>query len=206
MMTKENLTEIGKYLKSKNLSSAVFAEVYDHFVMQISELMYDQENSFPEAFLQTKVNWQNELKMVKADLFSFKRIAEIEKGVLQGRFRRMMMIASGFSLVLGTIFYFNEHVYLYMQGALIMTHLLFLIYHFVFRKMSLSEYQKMAFHPLLLRNLLLMLLILPLTNIIFSTTKNLWEFPLNHMFVTFSVILQIQLLNFRTKKINVLMV
>lgn len=56
MMTKENLTEIEKYLKSKNLSSAVFAEVYDHFVIQISELMYNQENSFPEAFLQTKVN------------------------------------------------------------------------------------------------------------------------------------------------------
>lgn len=205
MMTKENLIEIEKYLKGKNLSSAVFAEVYDHFVMQISEFMVKSEISFQEAFLQTKINWQNELEMVKADLFSFKRIAKIEKGILQDRFKKMMMIAFLFSVIMGTVFYFNENVYLCFQGALIAMHVLFLMYHFVFRKMSFSEYQKMIFHPLLLRNLLLMLIILPLTNIIFSTTKNLWEFPLNHMFITFSVVLQIQLFYFRAKKINVLL-
>ncbi|WP_066682101.1 MULTISPECIES: hypothetical protein [unclassified Chryseobacterium] len=206
MMTKENLIEIEKYLKGKDLSSAVFAEVYDHFVMQISESMVKSEISFQEAFLQTKINWQNELEMVKADLFSFKRIAKIEKGILQDRFKKMMMIAFLSSVIMGTIFYFNENVYLCFQGALIAMHLLFLMYHFIFRKMSFSEYQKMIFHPLLLRNLLLMLIILPLTNIIFSTTKNLWEFPLNHMFITFSVVLQIQLFYFRAKKINVLLV
>ncbi|OBW39479.1 hypothetical protein AB670_04199 [Chryseobacterium sp. MOF25P] len=205
-MTKENLIEIEKYLKGKDLSSAVFAEVYDHFVMQISESMVKSEISFQEAFLQTKINWQNELEMVKADLFSFKRIAKIEKGILQDRFKKMMMIAFLSSVIMGTIFYFNENVYLCFQGALIAMHLLFLMYHFIFRKMSFSEYQKMIFHPLLLRNLLLMLIILPLTNIIFSTTKNLWEFPLNHMFITFSVVLQIQLFYFRAKKINVLLV
>jgi hypothetical protein len=206
MMTKENLIEIEKYLKGKNLSSAVFAEVYDHFVMQISELINKKDISFTEAFLQTKFNWQSELEMVKADLFSFKRIAKIEKGILQDRFKKMMMIAFLSSVIMGTVFYFNENVYLCFQGALIAMHLLFLMYHFVFRKMSFSEYQKMIFHPLLLRNLLLMLIILPLTNIIFSTTKNLWEFPLNHMFITFSVVLQIQLFYFRAKKINVLLV
>lgn len=206
MMTKENLIEIEKYLKGKNLSSAVFAEVYDHFVMQISELINKKDISFTEAFLQTKFNWQSELEMVKADLFSFKKIAKIEKGILQDRFKKMMMIAFVFSLIVGTVFYWNENIYLCVQGALIAMHLLFLMYHFIFRKMSFSEYQKMIFHPLLLRNLLLMLIILPLTNIIFSTTKNLWEFPLNHMFITFSVVLQIQLFYFRAKKINVLLV
>lgn len=204
MMTKENLMEIEKYLKSKNLSSAVFAEVYDHFVMQISELINKQEIGFHEAFLQTKVNWQNELEMVKADLFSFKRIAKIEKSILQHRFRRMMMISLVFSLIVGTVFYCNEDAYLYIQGALITAHLLFLMYHFIFRKMSFSEYQKMSFHPLLLRNLLLMLTILSI-NTMFFTTENLWKFPLNHMTVTFAVILQIQLLYFRVKKINVLL-
>jgi len=148
MMTKENLIEIEKYLKGKNLSSAVFAEVYDHFVMQISELVNKQEISFTEAFLQTKFNWQNELEMVKADLFSFKRIAKIEKSILQDRFKKMMMIALVFSLILGTVFYFNENVYLGVQGTLIVIYLLFLMYHFVFRKMSFSEYRKMSFHPL----------------------------------------------------------
>lgn len=204
MMTKENLIEIEKYLKSKNLSSDVFAEVYDHFVIQISELINKQEISFTEAFLQTKFNWQNELKMVKADLFSFKRIAKIEKSILQDRFKKMMMIAFVFSLILGTVFYFNENVYLGVQGTLIVIYLLFLIYHFIFRKMSFSEYTKMSFHPLLLRNVLLMIIILAV-NTMFFTTENLWNFPFNHMAVTFSVVLQVQLLYFRAKKINVLL-
>lgn len=204
MMTKENLIEIEKYLKGKNLSSAVFAEVYDHFVMQISELVNKQKISFTEAFLQTKFNWQNELKMVKADLFSFKRIAKIEKSILQDRFRKMMMISFVFSVIVGTLFYCNENVYLCVQGVLIIIHLFFLMYHFIFKKMRFSEYRKMSFHPLLLRNVLLMLIILAV-NTMFFTTENLWNFPLNHMAVTFSVVLQIQLLYFRAKKINVLL-
>lgn len=204
MMTKENLIEIEKYLKSKNLSSNVFAEVYDHFVMQISELINKQKISFQEAFLQTKVNWQSELEMVKADLFSFKKIAKIEKGILQDRFRKMMMISFVFSVIVGTLFYCNENIYLCVQGVLIIIHLFFLMYHFIFRKMRFSEYRKMSFHPLLLRNLLLMLIILSV-NTMFFTTENLWNFPFNHMAVTFSVMLQIQLLYFRVKKINVLL-
>jgi len=204
-MTKENLQEIEKYLKSKNLSAAVFVEVYDHFVMQISEMMNKKEISFPEAFIQTKINWQNELKMVKADLFSLKRIAKIEKSILQHRFRKMMTIAFVFSVVLGTIFYFNEITYLFVQGTLIVAHLMLMLYHLMFRKMSFKEYQKMSFHPLLLRYFTFVLIVLPLANMIFSTTENLWNFPLNHMAITFSVMSQIQLLYFKTKKVNVLL-
>lgn len=203
-MEKNQLIEIEKYLKSKNLSSSVFAEVYDHFVMQISDLMNGNKISFTEAFLQTKINWQSELEMVKADLFSFKRIAKIEKNILQYRFRKMMILSFVFSLIVGAVFYFNEDVYLVVQGTLITIHLLFLMYHFIFRKMSFSEYRKMSFHPLLLRNILLMLIILAV-NTMFFTTKNLWDFSFHHMAVTFSVMLQIQLLYFRTKKINVLL-
>ncbi|MFC0429050.1 hypothetical protein [Chryseobacterium scophthalmum] len=203
-MEKDQLIEIEKYLKSKNLSSAVFAEVYDHFVMQISEMINKQEIGFQEAFLQTKVNWQSELEMVKADLFSFKKIAKIEKGILQDRFRKMMMISFVFSVIVGTLFYCNENIYLCVQGVLIIIHLFFLMYHFILKKMRFSEYRKMSFHPLLLRNLLLMLIILSV-NTMFFTTENLWSFPFNHMAVTFSVVLQIQLLYFRAKKINVLL-
>ncbi|WP_265428657.1 hypothetical protein [Chryseobacterium sp. YIM B08800] len=203
-MEKNQLIEIEKYLKSKNLSSSVFAEVYDHFVMQISDLMNGNKISFTEAFLQTKINWQSELEMVKADLFSFKRIAKIEKNILQYRFRKMMILSFVFSLIVGAVFYFNEDIYLVVQGTLITIHLLFLMYHFIFRKMSFFEYRKMSFHPLLLRNILLMLIILTV-NTMFFTTKNLWDFSFHHMAVTFSVTLQIQLLYFRNKKINVLL-
>ncbi|MFL9834851.1 hypothetical protein [Chryseobacterium terrae] len=203
-MERSEFLEIEKYLKTKNLSSAVFAEVYDHFVMQISDLMNQNKISFQEAFLQTKINWQSELKMVKADLFSFKKIAKIEKGILQDKFSKMTVISFVSSLFIGALLYFNEDVYLVVQGVLITIHLLFLMYHFIFKKMSFSEYQKMSFHPLLLRNLLLMLIVISV-NTLFFTTENLWNFPLNHMIVTFSVVLQIQLLYFRTKKINILL-
>lgn len=204
MMTIENLQEIEKYLKSKNLSAAVFIEVYDHFVIQISSVMKD-ERSFSEAFIQTKINWQNELEMVKADVFSFKRIAKIEKSILQRRFRKRMVIAFVVSVFVGTVFYLDEFIYLFVQGGMITAHLMLMLYQFAFNKMSFKDHQKMTFHPLLLKCFTFILIPLPLLNILFSTTEDLWSFPLNHMAITFSVMLQIQLLYLRTRKVNILL-
>lgn len=204
-ITKENLQEIEKYLKSKNLSSAVFTEVYDHFVMQISDFMLKKEVGFQEAFIHTTINWQSELKMVRADIFSFRRIAKIEKNLLQMRFRKMMLLAFLFCLLSGTLFYLNEDLYLVIQGCFITLHLLFLLYSFIFGKLSFSDYQRISFHPLLLRSLLLILIIVPILNIAFKTHDHIWEFPLNHMALTFSVVLQTQLLYYRIKKVNILL-
>ncbi|OCK52347.1 hypothetical protein BA768_12190 [Chryseobacterium sp. CBo1] len=204
-MEKENLKQIEQYLKSKNLSSAIFTEVYDHFVMQISDFMLKKEVGFQEAFVHTTINWQSELKMVRADIFSFRRIAKIEKNLLQMRFRKMMLLAFLFCLLSGMMFYLNEDLYLVIQGCFIILHLLFLLYSFIFGKLSFSDYQRISFHPLLLRSLLLILIIVPILNIAFKTHDNIWEFPLNHMALTFSVVLQIQLLYYRIKKVNILL-
>lgn len=204
-MNKENLKQIEHYLKSKNLSSAIFTEVYDHFVMQISDFMLKKEVGFQEAFVHTTINWQSELKMVRADIFSFRRIAKIEKNLLQMRFRKMMLFAFLFCLLSGMIFYLNEDIYLVIQGCFIILHLFLLLYSFIFGKLSFSDYQRISFHPLLLRSLLLILIIVPLLNIAFKTHDNIWEFPLNHMALTFSVVLQTQLLYYRINKVNILL-
>jgi len=204
-MEKNQLLEIEKYLKSKNLSSAVFAEVYDHFVMQISESINKQEISFPEAFVQTQIKWQNELEMVKADLFSFKRIARIERDILQQRFRKIMLISlsvSAFAWIVSTI---SEDLYFGSMILMFAVYFMFSLYLFIFRKMKFSEYRQKNFHPLLIRNFLI--LFLPLS-IGYLLGYNLWDFldaKLSHLILIYCLMVHIQLLYFQNKKINILL-
>ncbi|HEX7870107.1 MAG TPA: hypothetical protein VF455_08330, partial [Chryseobacterium sp.] len=58
------------------------------------------------------------------------------------------------------------------------------------------------FHPLILRNLLLALLLIPIS---FLLDKNIWDSVLNQMILIFGISIQIQLLYYRTKKINILL-
>lgn len=204
-MTPLEEKEIISYLISKQLSPALLSEIKDHFISQISEKMKNNIG-FQEAFLEAKLSWAKELEMVKADLFSFKRITRIEKEIIQRRFRKMMMVALACSLVMICVFYFNENIYLCLQGGLLILHFGFAFYNFIIKKMKFSEYQRMSFHPLLLKNIVLMLLIIPLTNLISGSEDILWKSPLNHMALTYAFIIQIQLLYFRIKKINVLFV
>lgn len=203
-MNKEYFTEIEKYLKNKNLSNAVFVEIYDHFVMQISELMNTKNISFQEAFIQAKLNWQNELEMVKADAFSFRKIARIEKKILQTRFKKIVYSSVLFSVLLGLVGQISETSFFYSEIIILLSFVVILIYSFVWKKMSFREYQQMSFHPLLLRNIVVVILIFPLVGY-FSETFNFWEPILNQMIIVYSVIVQIQLLYFRSKKINVLL-
>ncbi|MCX8525822.1 hypothetical protein OF897_18050 [Chryseobacterium formosus] len=201
-MTKENLQEIEKYLKTKSLDNAVFIEILDHFVMQISSLMNKEEISFPEAFIQTKINWKSELEMVKADWLSFKKIARIEKSILKRRFEKMTYLSIVISLVGGFAFMYSEDFYWIFQIILLSIYILFSVYNFAFKKMKFSEYRSMSFHPLILRNLLLFLLLIPIS---FLLDKNIWDSVLNQMILIFGISIQVQLLYYRTKKINILL-
>lgn len=205
MISLEQEKQITVYLVSKRLSPQVLIEVKDHFMTQISNSMDAEDLSFQEALLKAQISWKYELEMVKADLFSFRKIAKIEKEIIQRRFRKMMIIAFLCSLIMVTVFNLNENIYLCLQGSLIVLNFGFLLYNFIFKKMRFTEYRQMSFHPLLLRNLLLLLIIIPVSNILFSTREGFWEFPANHIFITYAMIMQIQLLYFRIKKINVLL-
>lgn len=154
MINKFQEQEVKDFLRRKNLSTVILNEVYDHFVIQISELM--QENfSFQEAFLKTKFSWQHELEMVNADVLSFKKIARIEKTVLQSRFRNIIFSSICLSLIgLAAFLFFNDYFYI-MQISLGVVSLFMLLYNFAFRKMKFREYIELTFHPLILKNLIL---------------------------------------------------
>ncbi|RZJ47575.1 MAG: hypothetical protein EOO19_09335 [Chryseobacterium sp.] len=204
MMTIVQEHEIKAFLQKRNLSTVISNEVYDHFISQISELMKDNL-SFQEAFLKTKTEWQFELEMVKADLFSFKKIARIEKSVLQSRFRNIIISSTIFTLTgFAVLFFLNDYFYL-MQVGLLVTLFCLLFYNFIFKKMKLREYYNLSFHPLILQNILLELILLFGIGY-FTQNINFWDMEINKVFLMYAVAVQVQLLYFSSKKVNVLIV
>lgn len=205
MISPEQEKQIILYLISKKLHSQIIVEVKDHFISQISDIMEIQNKSFPEAFLQTKVSWKNELEMVRADVFSFRKITRLERNILKPVFRRMMFFALGISFMTGIILVLNENLYLCIQGALLLIYFGLSFYNFFFKKMKFSEYRQMSFHPLLLRNIVLVVIVVPATHLLSESDDILWKSPLNHIFLTYAILIQCQLLYLRNKKINVLL-
>lgn len=202
-MEKNQLLEIEKYLKSKNLSSSVFIEIYDHFVVQISELM-KESFSFQEAFLKTKIDWRYELEMVKADALSFKRIARFEKHILKSRFRNIILSSVALSLIgLAAFLFFDDYFFVIQIGLGVMVFSM-LVYNFAFKQMKFREYIDLSFHPLILRNLFVGC-ILFLTVGYFTQDINFWNFGISKVFSIYGMLVQIQLLYFRNKKVNVLL-
>jgi len=203
MITVDQELEIKAFLKKKNLSKVISNEIYDHFVVQISESM-KMNTTFQEAFLKTKIEWQYELEMVKADLFSFKKIARIEKATLQSRFRNIILSSVVFTLLgFSVLFFLNDYFHLLQIGLLIIL-LAMLFYNFVFKKMKFREYYELSFHPLILRNLILGSVLFFGVGY-FTQNTNFWEAGINKVFLIYAATVQIQLLYFRSKKINVLL-
>jgi hypothetical protein len=202
MMTKFQEREIYDFLRRKNLSAVILNEVYDHFVIQISELM--RENlSFQEAFLKTKIGWQYELEMVNADVLSFKKSARIEKSVLKSRFRNIILSSISLSMIGLSVFLFlNDYFYIVQVGLAVLCFAM-LVYSFAFKKMKFRDYIELSFHPLILRNLVVGC-ILFLGVGYFSQSMNFWDFGISKVFSIYGMLVQIQLLYFRSKKVNVL--
>ncbi|MCE3077266.1 hypothetical protein [Chryseobacterium gwangjuense] len=204
MMMVEYEKEIREYLLSKKLPLDILVELEDHFVMQISELMNKKSISFLEAFIQVKLNWRHELEMVKADVFSFRKITRIEKKMLQTRFKKIVYSSLLFSMLLGLSIPISEELFFYTEILILLFFVIILMYNFIWKKMSFREYQQMSFHPLLLRNIVVAILVFPFVGF-FSGTFDFWKPILNQLIILYSVIVQIQLLYFRSKKINVLL-
>ena len=137
MTTQFQEQEIKDFLQKKNLSSMIFIEIYDHFSVQISELM--KENvSFQEAFLKTKIGWQHELEMVKADVLPFKKVARIDKTILKARFRNIILSSVFLSMIgLAVFLFLNDYFYVLQMGLMIIVFSM-LVYNFAFKKMKFS--------------------------------------------------------------------
>lgn len=202
MTTQFQEQEIKDFLQKKNLSSMIFIEIYDHFSVQISELM--KENvSFQEAFLKTKIGWQHELEMVKADVLSFKKVARIEKTILKSRFRNIILSSVFLSMIgLAVFLFLNDYFYVLQMGLMIIVFSM-LVYNFAFKKMKFREYIELSFHPLILRNLAVGG-ILFFGASYFSQSLDFRDFGIAKVFGIYTALVQIQLLYFRSKKVNVL--
>ncbi|MBL7880646.1 MAG: hypothetical protein JNN23_12470 [Chryseobacterium gambrini] len=204
MITKEQEHQIELYLNSKKLTAQILAEVKDHFISQISHLMLSENLSFPEAFLKTKISWKNELEMVNADFLSFKKVARIERVILQQRFRKITV----FSFILATaatfIMFLNTDVFFTVQIVLLGSLAILLAYSFIAKKMKFSNYIAMSFHPLLLRNLLFGVMIFAFGSFITAENWKIMDMNVSKFLSVYSLAVQLQLLYFNSKKINVL--
>jgi hypothetical protein len=204
MITLEQQHKIALYLQSKKLSSLIFIEVKDHFMLQISELM-DQGISFQEAFLKTKISWKHELEMVRADFFSFKIIARIEKEILHQRFRKMTLISFVFAGASFALYYINPNFFTTSQILLTVIWFLLLLYNFIRKNLKFSGYISMSFHPLLVRNIFLGLAVFSFG---YYFTKDYWEIidlQVTKFFFMYSLAIQFQLLYFNSRRVNVLL-
>lgn len=204
MITKEQEHQIELYLNSKKLTAQILAEVKDHFISQISHLMLFENLSFSEAFLKAKVSWKNELEMVNADFLSFKKIARIERVILQQRFRKIAVLSFILATAATCMMFLNTDVFFTVQIVLLGSLAILLAYSFITKKMKFSNYIAMSFHPLLLRNLFFGVLIFAFGSFITAENWKIMDMNVSKFLSVYSLAVQLQLLYFNSKKINVL--
>lgn len=203
MISADQENQITAYLHSKKLSPQILMEVKDHFMMQIVSLMENGDVSFQEAFLNAGMSWKRELEMVRADFFSFRKIARIEKVLLQKRFNKITLNALAVSLIFAGIYVFSAETYYYFQIFALLTFVSILVFGIFSGKIRFIEYQRISFHPLIIRNIIPGMLIFPV-GCYFSGDFEFWKPVCNQLIIFYSLTIQIQLLYFRIRKINVL--
>ncbi|MFC6269311.1 hypothetical protein [Frigoriflavimonas asaccharolytica] len=207
MITEAQIRDIRNFLASKKLQSDLFLEVSDHFVVQISQLMLSKNIDFEEAFLQTKILWMGELRMVKADILSFKKITVIEKRIVNKRLNKVLLNSILFlPIILGINFIFPDlgvFFVIFLSAILLFLFGLSLIK----KKLKFRDYLFIGFHPLILKIILigyiLPFLIFSMLPANFTVPELILGLSKNISLAAFAVVTQIQLLysNFNNKKV-----
>ena len=204
MITQNQEHQIEAYLYSKKLYHNLHLEIKDHFLSQISDAMMTYNIGFQEAFLKTKLAWKEELEMVHADPFSFKKVARIEKEILQKRFRKIIFSSSICSVLFIGFFFINPEVFTVLQIILLGSWVCLLGYGFLTKKFAFSHYIALSFHPLVLRNVLLSVVFFFLVKFLTVDFITLTYMEINRFFLLYATIVQLQIMYLKTKRINVL--
>ncbi len=204
MITKEQENQVAAYLISKKLSPQILIEVKDHFILQITDLMDNENKNFHEAFLATKFSWKKELDMVRADLFSFRKVTRIEKDILSHRFRKIMVISTMFSALSFLLLLLDNNLFVTLQILFLGGWFLLLIYNLIKKQMKLSNYIAMSFHPLLVRNFLLGIAVFLIGHALMVDYCEIIDRQMNKVLLMYSLVVQVQLLYFNSRKVNVL--
>lgn len=203
MITLIQEKQIYQYLLSKNLNQKLLIEIKDHFIQQISGLMEEQQSDFDEAFRNTKLSWEQELVLVKADIFSFRKITRLEKEILQKRFRNIMLFAAVFTLLLSRFILTASDLFMYTEMVLIGAMMVLLVYNIIFRKMKLYHYVQLSFHPLILKNALAGMILFA-SAFLFYDKLAVEGSTVMKFFFLYAITVKIQLLYYKARKISVL--
>lgn len=203
MITLIQEKEIHQFLLSKNLNRELFFEIKDHFIQQISTLMEEQKSNFDEAFQNTKLSWKQELDVVRADLFSFRKITRLEKETLQKRFRNMMLYAAIFTLLLSKLIFTVSNAFMYFEIVLISAMVLLLAYNVIFRKMKLYDYVQLSFHPLIVKNAIAGIVLFTSVYLFYDNLA-VEGSGIMKFFFLYAMAVKIQLLYYKARKVSVL--
>ncbi len=196
------------FLKSKKLSYPLYKEVLDHFFLDIDQKM-SEGMGFPEAFIQVKLKWHEEFKMVSPDIMSFRKVAKIEADAMRSRFRNIIKISGLFALVSSLFGLVYEPSQLYIAGIIMLILAAFTLFLLFRRKIRFSQYFQINIHPLILKNTVISVILFLCSGIIAGFYDDVGGRDLKSIIQTsviiFNLLIQSQLLWFHQKKINVLL-
>ena len=100
MITQPQLTEIRKYLLSRNLPVDLLMEVEDHFISHINELITHENTDFKSAFEKVKSSWYADLSFSKYKIqFDLNNVTYFEKKV-KNAYQRDIMNKAGLTLAI----------------------------------------------------------------------------------------------------------
>jgi len=151
MITEAQENKITDYLVAQELSLDILVEIRDHMMSQISDIQFNENISFEEAFLKVKESWNGEFKMVNYLLFYPTKIPFIAKRIIQekysGLFKKSLMVGVlAFAVNLLLIFMAgNQEVYKILfrllNGSFVLTTLLIWIFNYKIWKYIKADFK-----------------------------------------------------------------
>ncbi|MEJ5050711.1 hypothetical protein WH221_12820 [Chryseobacterium culicis] len=151
MITEVQENKITDYLVAQELSLDILVEIRDHMMSQISDIQFNENISFEEAFLKVKESWNGEFTMVNYLLFYPTKIPFIAKRIIQekysGLFKKSLMVgALAFAVNLLLIFMAaNQEVYKILfrllNGSFVLTTLLIWIFNYKIWKYIKADFK-----------------------------------------------------------------
>lgn len=151
MLSQQELQHITDYLLQKNLPLELVVEIQDHMVEHIDHLMFQDGLTFNEAFEATKLEWKNDLTMVKKQWYSLeKEITKIHKETLDSVIKyvhiQTLKYFTPLLLILLIVGWYNfkmaYYYWMFINGALFITALLIIIFDWKVIKTCRRSYSK----------------------------------------------------------------
>ncbi|WP_126652556.1 hypothetical protein [Chryseobacterium aureum] len=98
MITEVHENAITDYLVARELSLDILVEIRDHMISQISDMQFNENISFEEAFSKVKKSWNGEFEMVHYPLFYPAKIPLIARRIIhekyKGLFKKSLLVGA----------------------------------------------------------------------------------------------------------------